>query len=281
MLTALLSVALKDAGNAWWQRIRSCDEPVTIDVDALDEASHVGEVLTGVLQKPQPGNPAGRRFRFPFGVRWPAGAGQPPATGAATAKQQPLAHLAEDFLTPAERIRVDAAPWWNRGDVVGLLLVPAESRHLAGSSAGAKIIGEMLADAAGTSYLLARIAAAAATQRAEVIDPCDPGLRMAIDDGRLAVSRDDPHKTLSNNDNREHAAHLLRAVALTSGRGLTLKTIWPLAADYPARYPSDGEPGYGDYDIQEDDITFWLLFHDDLCATLREQRLDLLEEPTT
>ncbi len=295
---------LEDGKNAWRQWIQARDEPVTIVLDALDEASHPGEVLTGVLQELQPSDPAERRVRLLVGVRSPGGTGQPSAAGATAAKQRPLADLAEGVLTPAERLRVDEAPWWNRGDVVdyvvSLLLAPAGSPYRTGNSTGAKVIGEVLADAAGTSYLVARIAAAALAQRTEVIDPDDPGWRTAINDGVLGVFRDDLHKTLPDPDDRERAVHLLRAVAFAYGRGLPWRTIWPLVAnavaDDPARYQAGEARSYGDYDIawllgnrigaylvtdQEDDITVYRLFHDDLRTTLRERWLDLLEEPAT
>ena len=96
------------------------------------------------------------------------------------------------------------------------------------------------------------------------------------------------------------AVHLLRATAFAYGRGLPWRTIWPLVAnavaDDPALYSVGCAPSYGDSDIawllrnrigaylvtdQEDDITVYRLFHDDLRRTLREQWLDLLEEPNT
>ncbi len=124
---------LEDGKNAWRQWIQARDEPVTIVLDALDEASHPGEVLTGVLQELQPSDPAERRVRLLVGVRSPGGTGQPSAAGATAAKQRPLADLAEGVLTPAERLRVDEAPWWNRGDVVdyvvSLLLAGVSDDH--------------------------------------------------------------------------------------------------------------------------------------------------------
>ena len=294
--------SLENAKNAWRQWIRSREEPVTIVVDALDEAADPSGVLTGVLQELQPSDLSDRRVRLLVGVRSPGGTGQPSAARATGAKPRPLADLAEAVLTPAERLRVDEAPWWNHGDVVeyvvSLLLAPSESPYRIGDSTGAKVIGEVLADAAGTSYLVARIAAAALAQRAEVIDPEDPGWRAAINDGVLGVFRDDLRKTLPDPDDRERAVHLLRAVAFAYGRGLPWRTIWPLianaVADDPARYPAGEAPSYGDSDIawllgnrigaylvtdQEDDITVYRLFHDDLRTTLRERWLDLLEEP--
>ena len=120
---------LEDAKNAWRQWIRARDAPVTIVVDALDEASCPDEVLTGVLQELQPRDLAERRVRLLVGVRSPGGTGQPGGAGTASAKQRPLADLAEDLLTPAERVRVDEVPWWNRADVVQLRHQPAAGTH--------------------------------------------------------------------------------------------------------------------------------------------------------
>jgi WD40 repeat protein len=291
---------LEEARNAWRQWIRSSDEPVTIVIDALDEAFSPREVVNDVLPELRLGD-AGRRVRLLVGVRSTGRDGQPSAAGTASSRNRlpPLADLAEEALKPAERIGVDEDPWWNRSDVVdyisSLLLGPAQSPYRTARTR-AEAVARVLADAAGASYLVARIAAAALAQRAEVVDPNDPSWRAAINDGVFGVFRDDFRKTLTKPDDSERAVNLLRSVAFARGRGLPWR-IWELVAnavaDDPARYPADAVPSYGDKDLDwlfdnrigaylvadhEDGITVYRLFHDDLRTTLQERWRDFLEE---
>jgi WD40 repeat protein len=293
---------LEEARNAWRQWIRSSDEPVTIVIDAVDEAFLPSEVINDVLPELRQGD-AGRRVRLLVGVRSAGRNAQPSAAGMADGRYQlALADLAEKALESAERVGVDEDPWWSRSDVVtyivSLLRVPVQSPYH-NDRISAQAVAEVLADAAGTSYLVARIAAAALAQRAEVVGPDDPSWRAAINEGVFGVFRDDFRKTLTEPDDRERAVNLLRPLAFARGRGLPWR-IWRLVADAvaddPARYPADAVPSYGDDAINwllgnrisaylvadhEDGITVYRLFHDNLRTTLQERWRDVLEESAT
>ena len=151
-------------------------------------------------------------------------------------------------------------------------------------------VANVVASAAGTSFLVARLAAQQLAARDQVVDLQDTAWRKSISRGVLGVFRADLNATLPDPDDRERAVHLLRAVAFARGRGLPWGYIWPLAANAVADQPGR----YGDNDIawvlqtrlggylvadQEDGVTVYRLFHQDLRATLRERWRDLLAGP--
>jgi hypothetical protein len=150
-------------------------------------------------------------------------------------------------------------------------------------------VATALAEQAGKSFLITRIAATSLAHRAERIDPDDPAWRATITDGVLGVFRDDLHATLADPTDRQRVIHLLRAVAFAYGRGLPWRQIWPRVANAVA---DDPDHTYGDRDIawllgsrlgaylvtdHEDGITVYRLFHDVLRTTLREQADALLQ----
>jgi hypothetical protein len=232
-------------------------------------------------------------------VRSPGGSSVP-AGELVAARQYSLADQAEQLLAPDERLRVDQEPWWNPGDLVDYVRAVLLSSTTAGyreRSATATAVAQVVADAAGTSYLFARIAAAALARQPHVVDPSDPGWRATLRDGVFGVFHDDLHNALPA-DQVLAAVHLLRAVAFAYGQGLPWNTIWPLVAnavaDDPADYPHGDAPTYGDTDIarllrspiggylvtdREDDITVYRLFHDDLRAIMRDRWRELLTPP--
>lgn len=152
-------------------------------------------------------------------------------------------------------------------------------------------VAHALGNRAGRSFLIARIAASALSNRDTVIAADDPGWLTALDQGVLGVFRQDLQQTLPEADDRYRAVILLRAVAFAHGAGLPWRGIWPLVA----HAVDDNDGHYGDTDIawllnsrlgaylvtdREDDVTVYRLFHDQLRTTLRERWRELLETPT-
>jgi hypothetical protein len=292
------SPSLEDARTAWQQWIARRDRPVTIVVDALDEATNPIEVLTGVLQHLESDDAPRRMIRILVGVRSTGGPGHGDPATPTTSKRRELADLAQDLLRAdpeRDRIRVDEPPWWERADVVdyvtSLLRAPTGSPYVTDETGATKAVADAIADAAGTSFLVAKMASEQLAARAEVVNVDDTAWRASINAGVLGVFRDDLHHSLPDPDDRLRAVHLLRAVAFAYGRGLPWRNIWPLVANAVA-----DEPGlYGDRDIawllgtrlggylvtdREDDVTVYRLFHDDLRTTLREQWRALLDGAT-
>ena len=286
--------SVEDARAAWQHWLTLSGKPITLVIDALDEATNAGEVLTEVLQHLEGPGPGARRVRLIVGVRSTGGSDQGDPTSPAHTKQRQLADFAQDLLhiDPAHgRIQVDEAPWWVREDIVnyvtGLLRVSPDSPYNADESAATQEIAEVLVDAAGTSFLFAKMAAEQLAARGEVVDVHDPAWRASISQGVLGVFREDLHRTLPDPHDRLRAVHLLRAVAFAFGPGLPWRNVWPLVANDVA-----DDPGrYGDTDIawllrtrlggylvtdHADGVTVYRLFHDDLRNILYQRWAELL-----
>jgi hypothetical protein len=310
--------ALPESQQAWTDWITDRRGPVTIVVDALDEATNPTEVLTGCLQHLRLGT-AASKVRLLVGVRSTGDPGESGGDAAAgngvgTAGtsgtprrpvERQLADVVQDGLAvdpDRDRVQVDADPWWMPGDVseyvTSLLLAPDASPYR-WDDAATKEVAEYLSGAVRRSFLVARLAAEQLARRTDVVDANDPAWRATIADGVLGVFRTDLHQRLRTPQERLKAVHLLRAVAFAYGRGLPWRTIWPLVANAVADDPNypDEATTYGDSDIawllndtglagylvtdREDDITVYRLFHDNLRTTLRERWRELLDSKPT
>jgi hypothetical protein len=282
--------SLDERFEAWTTWLARRPEPVTIVLDALDEA-HDPLSVTAMLSRLTHGANAAR-VRLLVGVRSPGG---PDDASTTESRGRPLADDVEDRLR-ARRLRIDEDPWWWQGDqrdyAASILRNTPGSPYIseAHHDAAAQLAG-VLADKAGRSFLITRIAASSLASRPEPTAATDPAWLAVVDAGVLGVFRDDLHRTLPNPLDRERAVVLLRAVAFAYGRGLPWGDVWPLVANAVA----DTHATYGDGDIAwllaspmaaylvtdtEDDITVYRLFHDTLRSTLRERWRDLLAEPS-
>jgi hypothetical protein len=267
----------------WHAWLAGRPAPVTVVVDALDEATDPTAMLTGLLERLDPHTGGGRRLRLLVGVRSPR---RDTATTVAGDGRHTLADLAEVRLH-ATRVRVDEAPWWRDGDLTGyiteILTTTPDTPYTGEHTAVATHIAATVTERAERSFLIGRITATSLAARTSVIDPADPAWLTAIDDGVTGVFRDDLHHSLPDPADRVRAVDLLRAVAFTFGRGLPWGEIWPAVADAVADLP-DGT--YTDQDIawllnhrlgaylitdREDDVTVYRLFHDALRDTLQHR----------
>jgi hypothetical protein len=281
----------------WEGWLRRGTRLVTIVIDALDEADGAPEDLVKVLRQlagleSDAQGPLPRRVRLIVGVRSVGTSGRGD-TAPDTRTGKELADLVQEELHigAQERIRVDEAPWWARRDVIdyftSLLLLSAEPYRKA-DTAKVSEIAEIVADAAGRSFLFANMAAQQLMTRDAVVDVNDPEWRASLRHGVLGLFRDDLRRTLTDPDDRLRAVHLLRAVAFAFGPGLPWRNIWPLVASEVADSPGR----YGDQDIvwllrtrlggylvtdRADDTTVYRLFHDDLRNILYERWEELLE----
>ena len=282
---------LPAARTAWDTWIKTRIDPVTIVVDALDEASNPTEVVTGALQ-PLLGDRHTHPVRLLVGVRCTGGTApsEAPRDGL---NRQLVAHLQTvlDADPTRDRVQVDDAPWWQPGDVtdyVASILGGTDASPYRNHADAAAEIATQVAARAGKSFLVAKLAAVQLATRAEVVEPGDPSWQEAIDQGVLGVFREDLHHTLPNAHDRERAVHLLRAIAFAYGRGLPWLELWPLVANAVA----DQAGRYGDADIawllstriggylitdREDGVTVYRPFHDDLRTSLREHWRELLD----
>ena len=285
------AVSLEQRIQAWtdWLQVRT--EPVTIVVDALDEAQNPRDIADLLIKLTA--NYNGEKVRLLVGVRSAGGA----AGAAEDGHTLPVADEIEASLH-ARRLRVDDHPWWHDDDVRAYAssilrnsfrspYAAAEQHELAEHLAG------LIAGRSGSSFLTARIAATSMAARDQVLDPGDEQWLAAIDNGVVGVFRDDLWQSLPHDPSRRDSAiTLLRAVAYAYGRGLPWGDIWPAVANAIAGRPSK----YGDRDIAdlldsrlsaylvtdtEDGVTVYRLFHEVLRTTLRSDWRQLLVDPNT
>jgi hypothetical protein len=260
----------------------------TVVLDALDEAEDpigIARVLARLA--------ASAGLRLLIGVRSPAGPDDPLVTAGPAGS---LADQVERMFT-ARRLRVDEDTWWRQNDIRDyaasmLRHIPGSPYHDPSRHAIADQLACVIAEYVGRSFLVARLAATALTQRKDVVDPHDPAWRATLDEGVVGAFRADLVRVFPEPERRLNAVELLRAVAFAYGRGLPWGEIWPVVANAVA----DRYGKYGDRDIaellaspmsaylitdQEDGITVYSLFHRALRDTLRNRHHDLLHADTT
>ena len=178
-----------------------------------------------------------------------------------------------------------------RQDVVDyiarVLRLSPRSPYAAAASGELEAIADIVAEAAGKSFLFAKMAAEQLADRKA--DISDPAWHSAITQGVLGLFHWDLHHSLPDEaEQRLRAVHLLRAVAFAFGPGLPWLNTWPLVASAIA----NEEGRYQDRDIVwllgtrlggylvtdvVDGVTVYRLFHDDLRKILREQWRELLD----
>ncbi len=280
--------------EVWHTWLRAQDKPVTIVIDALDEATHPHLLVQEVLARIEP-DPITPRLRLLVGVRSLADGdySTPPR-----ASPDPGAALADLTVTAlhARCIPVDDKPWWDQRDLVtyvdSILRHNPRSPYRESDPTHTVAVAAALGQRAGRSFLVARIAASSLADRGTVIAADNPVWLAALHQGVLGVFRDDLHHSLPEAVDRYRAVILLRAVAFAFGAGLPWRGIWPLVA-----HAADDNNGfYGDSDIvwllnsrlgaylvtdREGDTTVYRLFHDLLRTTLREHWRELLQRPPT
>jgi hypothetical protein len=283
------STALHTLRQVWVDWLARHTGPITVVIDALDEAKNPPLLLQEVLTQLAPTGTDSAKVRLVVGVRSPGGRDDT-RVGATSTAGQTLADRAVTALR-AERLPVDEDPWWQDNDLADyaydLLTRTVDSPYrTAEHHTAARAVAQLIATRAQKSFLVTNLAATQAAKKSTRIDPTDPAWLATLDDGVLGVFRKDLHTTLPDPDKRLRAIHLLRAVAFAYGAGLPWSQIWPLVANAVADRPGT----YGDNDIvellasrlggylvtdQEDGITVYRLFHDSLRTTLRERWLDL------
>ncbi|MFT3877348.1 MAG: hypothetical protein QM708_13145 [Propioniciclava sp.] len=282
---------IAEAKTSWDAWIAARTDPVTIVVDALDEATNPAEVVTGALQPLLAGSRM-HPIRLLVGVRCTGGA--TPADTPRDGHNRQVVALLQATLGAdpvQDRVQVDEAPWWDSGDVeeyVASILLGTEDSPYPDRPDAVDAVARRVTEGAGKSFLVAKLAANQLAARS-VVDPDDTSWQDAIHRGVLGVFREDLHHTLPERHDRERAIHLLRAVAFSYGRGLPWGQIWPVVANAVA---DDDEIHYGNGDIawllstrmggylvtdREDDVTVYRLFHDDLRTNLREHWRELLD----
>jgi hypothetical protein len=245
---------------------------LTVVIDALDEATDPGAVLTTLLARLN--SPEGQRLRLLVGVRSSGGPDMPGEAARDLASQTTMA-------LSARQIRVDGDEFWEPHDLAAyieqLLLQPGSPYRY---RAAAAPVAAAVEAQAGRSYLVAGLTARALAEREEPLAAGDPRLGALLGQGSAELVSQDVRASVPEAEDRRRAIHMLRASALAEGRGVPVRIIWPLLASAIA-----DDMSFGDRDVAwllgdrlsgylvrdtEDGHTVYRPFHDELRRVLRE-----------
>ncbi|MFL6142271.1 MAG: AAA family ATPase [Labedaea sp.] len=218
--------------DGWRDWLAGSGEPVTVVVDALDEARSPDMLVREVLDQLEPdGEPD--LVRLLVGVRSVGGDTTPPSG-----------------RLRGRRICVDDDEWWEQADLTGyvarVLTRPDGSPYRSLVEGDLDELAGAIAHRAGRSFLVAGLYADSLAHGETV---SNPDSLHAMDDGVVGVFRDDLHRTFPEPTDRTRAVALLRATAFGQGVGLPWLRVWSTVANVIA-------PGNGDYD---DTDILWLL----------------------
>ena len=266
----------------WHAWLAARPQPVTIVIDALDEASNPSEMIRLLADLDLPRR---RRIRLIVGVR------SVRDDDAATPDGGAAETLADDAATRlnAERIAVDEPPYWVDRDVVEyaerVLTAEAGSPYSQADTAVTTAVAEKIGQ-----FALHEIDLTRAGERS-VVDPADPAWHAVLERGVTGIFHKDLYR-IDHEADRRRALDLLRALAYGRGRGLPWGDIWPAVANAVADLPD--KAGYADEDIvwllrhriggyliadSADGTTVYRLFHDALRKSLRKDFGLLLTSP--
>ncbi|WP_432176181.1 hypothetical protein [Streptomyces sp. Tue6028] len=270
---------LKEWTRRWQEWLIRRRTPVTLVIDAIEEADDPGALIRHLLTKLHVGR--GTQLRLLLGVRSPGRSER--RLSASSHRDVSLADRIEKELN-ARRIRVDEEPWFDQEDLAAYasqILTETPGSPYARSADQAAATAKALAAHAKRSFLVTRIAAASLARDTRQVAPDDTEWLSAVDNGVRGVFSADLHQLLRDPDERLRGIHLLRALAFARGNGLPWNRLWPAVADCLA---GDPEITFGDSDIAgllasplggyltvdvADDTTVYRLFHDSLRTTLR------------
>ena len=264
----------KTALEGWVVRIATAAEAaertLTVVVDALDEAADPGAVLTTLLARVN--SPERQRMRLLVGVR---SSGGPDVPGEAA---RDLASVATMALG-ARQIRVDEGEFWEPHDLPGYVEQLLRQPGSPYQDRDPAEVAAAVAAQSGRSYLVARLTARALADLDEPLAASDPRLGALLAKGSAELVGEDLCTSVPEAEDRRRAVHMLRASALAEGRGVPVRTIWPLLASAIADDMSFGDrdvawllghrlSGYLVRDI-EDGFTVYRPFHKELRQVLR------------
>ena len=268
--------------------LRHRKTPVTIVIDALDEAEDAAGLVTSVLRPLSEEHP--ERLRVLVGIRSPGGDG---AVGEAA---EPGEESLLDLMTAlgARWIAADDEERWNPDDLitfVGNILTNTPKSPYRNADPGTVArIAKVISGVAGRSYLMAWAAADSLAGHEAAISPDDPAWLAELRDGLVGAVRRDLHASLRTPAGLRRGVTLLRAAAFARGNGVPRYMVWPEMAS--AIGAVDGVGGrYGEGEVrellgsrlnayletdEEDDLTVYRLMHDELRDILQWRWRELL-----
>jgi WD40 repeat protein len=247
-----------------WDR----NEPVTIVIDGLDEASDPAAVALTLLERLNP--PEQPRLRLIIGVR---------SSGSAAAQDHGGRELADVIgaALNAQLWHADASEFWEQQDLIDY----AEQLLARGATPSVKQanLARRIADRSARSYLLAGLAARNLAESSDD-EVSDVRLREVLESGVKDLVIQDVESSNSDVSMRRKALRLLRAAGLSFGRGIPWRDLWAAAATaIDGALPIDQDDvqgllthhvsGYLIRDV-EDGAVVYRLFHDELKAVFAD-----------
>ncbi|WP_460504610.1 caspase family protein, partial [Catellatospora paridis] len=251
-------------------RLRTIAGPVTVIVDALDEAvdrpeDHGGESSLMVEQVLAPLIRAGRRspLRLLVGTR---------------------AHLVDALGGPSQRIDLDNSAYADRPSIrtyarACLTRLIDTSPYRAQPAAYLDAMADAIAEAAGDSFLIALITARSLALREKVVaSPFDAAWRAGLPRHAAGAMRQDLDERLT--DRADRARHLLVPLAYAESSGLPWEDLWPALVREITGEPCTNadldwlveQAGYYIIETSLDSRSAYRLYHDSLAEHLREGR---------
>ncbi|MEU3645237.1 caspase family protein [Lentzea sp. NPDC034063] len=235
------------------------DAPLTVLIDALDEAAHPDE-LTRRLLHPLAEHARGQ-LRLLVGTR-----------------PHLLPHLE---LQRQHSIDLDAARYADLDALTtyaarGLISSHPDSPYPGQSPALIRAVARAVAQTSDPSFLVARITSSTLAAAPDIPDPADPVWRRSLPRLPGPAMHKDLHTRLGQHADR--ARDLLRPLAFAEGQGLPWEDIWALLASRIAGQPySDQDVMWlrqaaGSYVVEatEADRSAYRLYHQALAEHLRE-----------
>ena len=250
--------------------LRDRDQPLTVVIDALDEAADPSD-LAGRLLRPLIERGRGtvrlllgtRRHVCPhLGPAWPASCLPVDLDAARYADPASLAEVVRRALRRGDTDQAVPSPF-----------AACPPQVLESTTAA-------IAEAAGRSFFVARILASVQAARTELPDPAEPAWRASLPREAGPAMRQDLETRLSGDAGR--AIGLLRPLAYAQGTGLPWEDIWPALAaalDPGGRYTGedllDLTARAGAYVVESgtiEDRSLYRLYHRSLAEYLLQGR---------
>ncbi|MFE9360981.1 caspase family protein [Streptomyces olivaceoviridis] len=261
----ITATSVADLINGLPDRTRAGRRPLTVLIDALDEAETPG-TLCGHVLRPLIDH-GSSRIRLLLGTR-------PHLLSCLGLRREEHIDLDADTYADPEAILVYT--------VRNLLEAAAESPYLHCPRGQLQAIARQVARAAGRSFLVARIAAGTLAAGPQLPDPADSAWRRSLPRLPSQAIHDDLTQRLR--DQAQRATDLLRPLAFAQGQGLPWEDLWaPIATAVSGRpYTNDdlhwlrGAAGAYVVEAIEDGRSVYRLYHEAMAEYLRHDQ-DLIQ----
>lgn len=263
--------------------------PPTVVIDALDEAADPSGVVQSLLRGINPtGNP---QLRLIVGVRSAGGDGDQTVVGRTDVGEHLGLAGTTALALGAEVVASDGDTYWRDEDLAGYVraILTSPGSAYAVANATASTVASRVAASVERSYLLAAMVAGQLASADYAVGPEDRRLDALLSGGVAELLQRDIISSLPDPADRRRAIQLLRTSALSLGRGVPWRDVWPVLAGAVA----DDGTEFGDSDVAwlldqrisgylvrdlEDGVPVYRPFHDALRGALALDGERLLDD---